>query len=457
MRRATRAAVLAVATLTILAASAGAAFGFPGVSYRTRCSNCHNGAGVNPVATLVANDGTIATYNVSLGGLEWAVFAGTARVAGAPGATGMFTVPVGSTNTLFAINGYPGPLGQTTVSPSAPPAAMFTIMASAGPNGSITPGSTTVGSGANLTFTITPDSGFHIASVLVDGSSVGAVGTYTFTNVTADHTISATFAMDVITTYTITPSSGANGSISPGTPQTVAAGGDMTFMIESDPGFHVSDVLIDGDSIGAVGAYTFHSVAMDHTISATFAADVAGTFTVTPVAGLGGSISPVTAQVVAAGSDVAFTITPDSGFHIEAVIVDGVTIPTVSTYTFTNVTADHTIMATFSNDADTQAPTHLDLHVSSTSIRRYHYIRLSSVLSNSLPALFFGSQVRYEVRRPGSDEWRLLATALVDQDGRSHTGRIKLTRRGLYRFRARYLGTDDFMPATSNWVRVRVR
>ena len=51
MRRATRAAVLAVATLTILAASAGAAFGFPGVSYRTRCSNCHNGAGVNPVAT----------------------------------------------------------------------------------------------------------------------------------------------------------------------------------------------------------------------------------------------------------------------------------------------------------------------------------------------------------------------------------------------------------------------
>ena len=47
--------------------------------------------------------------------------------------------------------------------------------------------------------------------MLVDGGSVGAVTSYTFTNVTANHTIAASFA---INTYTITATAGANGSIS---------------------------------------------------------------------------------------------------------------------------------------------------------------------------------------------------------------------------------------------------
>ncbi|MBA7510388.1 hypothetical protein ES705_02372 [subsurface metagenome] len=73
----------------------------------------------------------------------------------------------------------------------------YTITATAGPGGSIAPsGAVTVNHGANQTFTIIPDPGYHIADVLVDGSSVGAVPTYTFTNVTADHTIEAIFALD---------------------------------------------------------------------------------------------------------------------------------------------------------------------------------------------------------------------------------------------------------------------
>jgi uncharacterized repeat protein (TIGR02543 family) len=71
----------------------------------------------------------------------------------------------------------------------------FTITASAGANGTITPsGSVSVNPGANQSFTITPtNTTFHIADVLVDGSSVGAVPSYTFPNVTANHTISAIF------------------------------------------------------------------------------------------------------------------------------------------------------------------------------------------------------------------------------------------------------------------------
>jgi uncharacterized repeat protein (TIGR02543 family) len=86
----------------------------------------------------------------------------------------------------------------------------YTITASAEANGAISPsGAVGVNHGADQAFTITADANYHIADVVVDGSSVGAVGTYTFTNVTADHTISATFAID---TYTVTYS--GNGSTS---------------------------------------------------------------------------------------------------------------------------------------------------------------------------------------------------------------------------------------------------
>jgi hypothetical protein len=76
----------------------------------------------------------------------------------------------------------------------------FTITASAGANGSIVPsGSVSVTSGANQAFTITPSAGFHVDDVLVDGGSIGAVTSHTFNNVTANHTIAASFAGDART------------------------------------------------------------------------------------------------------------------------------------------------------------------------------------------------------------------------------------------------------------------
>ena len=69
-----------------------------------------------------------------------------------------------------------------------------TIKATAGANGSISPsGWTSVREGWDQTFTITPDKGYAVAKVLVDGKSVGAVTSYTFKNVTKGHTIEAVF------------------------------------------------------------------------------------------------------------------------------------------------------------------------------------------------------------------------------------------------------------------------
>src|SRR5204862_73849 len=86
----------------------------------------------------------------------------------------------------------------------------FPITATAGPGGSIAPsGTTVVNYGSGQSYTITPALHYHVPDVLVDGASVGAVASYTFTNVTADHTIAASFAID---TYTLTVSLAGNGT-----------------------------------------------------------------------------------------------------------------------------------------------------------------------------------------------------------------------------------------------------
>jgi hypothetical protein len=102
----------------------------------------------------------------------------------------------------------------------------YTISASVGANGSISPtGSVSVNRGSNQSYSITANTNYHVLDVLVDGSSVGAVTTYTFSNVQAAHTISATFA---INTFTLTYTAGANGSITGNAAQTVNAGASGT-------------------------------------------------------------------------------------------------------------------------------------------------------------------------------------------------------------------------------------
>lgn len=76
-----------------------------------------------------------------------------------------------------------------------PPAVVeYTITATAGPHGTINPsGVVKVPSGGNRTFRITPQAGYRILDVKIDGVSIGAVASYTFKSVFEDHSIEATF------------------------------------------------------------------------------------------------------------------------------------------------------------------------------------------------------------------------------------------------------------------------
>ena len=74
------------------------------------------------------------------------------------------------------------------------------------------------------------------------------------------------------TRYTITASAEDGGSISPSGSVRVARGSDKTFTIRADSGYEIADVLVDGESVGAVRSYTFENVREKHTIQAQFRA-----------------------------------------------------------------------------------------------------------------------------------------------------------------------------------------
>lgn len=142
-------------------------------------------------AALTLADSTISPAD---GVLEWVddagnVLPGSTRVKANTAYKWRFTPADGNYTTLSGeIELYYKPNGGNQYGTD------HTIRASAGANGIISPaGWTSVGEGGEQTFTITPDAGYAVAKVLVDGRSVGAVSSYTFRNVTQDHTIEAVF------------------------------------------------------------------------------------------------------------------------------------------------------------------------------------------------------------------------------------------------------------------------
>ena len=240
---------------------------------------------------------------------------------------------------------------------------LYTITASAGPNGSISPsGAVSVAYGSDQTFNITPDTGYHIVDVLVDGISIGAVSTYAFTNVTADHTISVIFA---INTYTVNASAGSGGSISPSGSITINYGGSQTFIITPDTGYMISKILVDGSPVHFIhvsgDTYTFTNVTANHTISATFIRKPIPTFTVTASVSVYGGYATVTPkeQTVQQGSPASVIINPDAGYHISGLTDNDNAVPMTKltenangtyTYTIPIVYEDHNIVVTLEKD-----------------------------------------------------------------------------------------------------------
>ena len=124
----------------------------------------------------------------------------------------------------------------------------FTIAATAGAHGTITPtGATSYLGGVDATYTITPDPDYRIGTLIVDGAANNPSSTRIFRSVDADHTIAATFVPDV---FDITASTRGAGTISPAGTTAVTRGGSVTYTMTPAPGYTVDRVIVDGVNQG---------------------------------------------------------------------------------------------------------------------------------------------------------------------------------------------------------------
>ncbi len=272
---------------------------------------------------------------------------------------------------------------------------IFTIVASAGTGGSISPsGTVQVAKGSNQAFSISPNAGYSIKDVLTDNSSAGAVSSYTFPNVTANHTIYALFNSTGGLTHNITATAGAGGLISPSGVVAVNHGANQTFNITSNLGMVVNTVLVDNVSQGAIRSYIFPNVTEDHTIAASFKVLYPQRWYIDATAGVGGTIEPSGLVSVFDQYNKSFTIAALQDYSISDVIInDSVNLGAQASpfvYNFTKVGSNQSIHAQFS-----QVP---DSYLINSSSNRWSKIIPSG--SNSYPASSNQSFVMQA--RPGS-------------------------------------------------------
>jgi hypothetical protein len=410
LRRAVLFATLVLGVVVFAGTLAAPALATP--SQTSPCNLCHSGTAVAVTATLASNNGVSAVYNVSAPtATAWAVFNGSTRLAGATATTGQFTVPVGSTYTVYAVKG-PSTntgIGSTSVSPAAPPAdttaPTTTSNAVASYVGTATIHLTATdnagGSGVAHTY-YKLDGGAQTEAVNV---TVTAVGSHTLEFWSVDVALNAETPHKTATFAVTAPQPPADTTAPTTTSNAVAS---------------------------YVGTATIHLTATDNT----------------------------------GGSGVAHTYYKlDGGAQTEAV---NVTVTGVGSHTLEFWSVDVALNAETPHKTATFAVTApqppADTTPTTITIQRSGTARFLRpfVLSGELSPAILGDLVTVEVRRPGSGRWSYSSTRAVFQSEEQDVAgpwwyRYLPRARGTYSFRVRFAGDETRAASVSRTISVTVR
>ena len=230
----------------------------------------------------------------------------------------------------------------------------------------------TVNEGTSATITFTPDAGYRIASVKLNGTDVTssvANNKYIISNITANTTLAVIFEAIPPTTYTFSITASGNGSATynntaiRGKTQsfTVNEGSSATVTFTPDAGYRIASVKLNGTDVSSSvvnNKYPISNITANTTLSVSFEAIPPTTYTFSITATGNGSATYNSTSIrgktqsftVNEGTSAAITFAPDAGYRIASVKVNGtdVTANIVSNkYTISSITANTTLAVTF--------------------------------------------------------------------------------------------------------------
>ncbi|MEF9919964.1 MAG: hypothetical protein RR741_02505 [Erysipelotrichaceae bacterium] len=201
----------------------------------------------------------------------------------------------------------------------------FTIASSsAGVGGTISPlGDTKVYEGTNLTYTITPNPGYQIKDVLVDGVSVGALSSYEFVNITKNNTIEAQFEL-IPVMHAVNVINKGNGKVDPEGITNVKDKDNLSIKITPNQGYLVDKVLVDGAEVKLMGdVLLLNNISKNQVVEISFKPM---TYKITITNNGHGSVNPEGIVNVLYDQNLTINIKADEGYLIDTIMLDGTPI-----------------------------------------------------------------------------------------------------------------------------------
>ncbi len=234
--------------------------------------------------------------------------------------------------------------------------AKHTIVASHEGNGSILPdGSIMVDDGSSQGFNFIPAAGSHIEKVMIDNVSVGSPSGYSFTSVSKDHNLHVIFNEDILS---------LKGDVNKDSHLNYY---DILDILKILTGQTVEGIdpkaSFDNDNMIGIGDAVYD---LQHNEIST-----AVTYTVTASAGTHGAIDPSGMISVVKGNSQKFIFTPDTGFKIADVLVNGQSMGSPDNYTFSNVLKDNSISVVFKAADQNGDPENIEILLSEAAGGRY--------------------------------------------------------------------------------------
>ena len=189
----------------------------------------------------------------------------------------------------------------------------YTITTSAGSNGSITP-SATVNYGSSKTINMSPSTGYEVNEVIVDGVNKGKITTYTFNNITDNHTISVTFKKLDEQKFTVNCTTVQNGNISV-SPSSATVGTKITIYVNPSEGYRLKQ--IDSSPTVNINNNQFTMPAQNVTLTPVFEQIQVQTYAITVGTSEHGTAT-ASHTSASAGTTITMTATPGQGYVLKS-------------------------------------------------------------------------------------------------------------------------------------------